>query len=84
MERIGEVREAAIGARRRGIELSRHAHAQGLMRPLVIEPLEEGIEARLLLEKIRRRGLVASVLSVRCMRSCRPFCSGMPRLDRSS
>ena len=44
--------------------------------------VDEGVEARLLLQRRwRAAGLVASRLSVRCMRSCRPFCSGWPGLD---
>ena len=53
------------------------------MRPFSIELSYEGIEAVLLLQTVEARRGVASFLSVRCMRSCRPFCCGWPGLMRS-
>jgi hypothetical protein len=47
-----------------------------LMGPFVVEAVHEGVQAHLLLEHVVGRGPRASVLSVRCIRSCRPFCSG--------
>lgn len=48
------------------------------MRTFVIEFLPEAIELPLLGREIPRRGLVASAFKVLCMRSCRPFCWGLP------
>ena len=48
------------------------------MRPLLVVLLDKRVEARLLLQEIRGARLGGLVLSVRCMRSCRPFCSGCP------
>jgi hypothetical protein len=40
--------------------------------------VDKRIETRLLLEDVGGAGLVASFFSLKCMRSCRPFCSGWP------
>ena len=53
------------------------------MRPIMVVAMYEGVEAPLLLQHVGGAGLVASVLSVRCIRSCRPFCSGWPGVMRS-
>ena len=45
---------------------------------LVVVLPAKTIEAALLRGAIRAGGRVASALSVLCMRSCRPFCSGCP------
>jgi hypothetical protein len=51
------------------------------VRPLVVVNPDELLEALLLLQEVERAGLVASFLSVRCMRSWRPFCCGLAGLD---
>ena len=82
VERILELVEAPIRARRRLVELGRVVHVDRLMRPLAVVALDEVVELGLLLKEVARRGL-ASFFSVRCMRSCRPFCWGFPGLMRS-
>ena len=54
---LGEVGHAAIGPPGRGVELAGHAHAERLVRPLVVVAFKEGIKASLLLEEIGRRRL---------------------------
>ena len=48
---------AAIGSRRRAVELSRVLHVQRLMRALLVVALDEAIELRLLLQEVLRRRL---------------------------
>ena len=61
---------------RRGVFMPR-----GLVRALGVELFAEGIEALLLLDCFAG-GLAASRFKVRCMRSWRPFCCGLPGLMR--
>jgi hypothetical protein len=53
------------------------------MRALVVVALDEAIELVLLLQEVVRRRRVVSFFSVRCMRSWRPFCCGLPGWMRS-
>ena len=57
VEGVFDLAQAGIGPRRRAAELSRVFHVQRLMRPLVVEALNEVIELRLLLEEVFRRRL---------------------------
>ena len=57
MERIGELLQAAIGARRARVDVGRHFHPEGLVRPLLVEAGDEVIEARLLLQDVWGSGL---------------------------
>jgi hypothetical protein len=50
---------------------------------VVVVALDEVIELALLLRKFLAAGLVASFFNVRCIRSWRPFCCGLPGLMRS-
>ena len=75
---VGRDRAAA-----RAVELAGILHVQRLVRALLVVALDEAIELRLLLQEVLRGGLVASFFSVRCMRSWRPFCCGLPGLMRS-
>ena len=53
------------------------------MGAVVVEVLDERVELALLLQEVLGRGFGRFELSVRCMRSCRPFCSGCAGLMRS-
>jgi hypothetical protein len=57
VERILEGREAVVETRRPDVALTRHLHAEGLMRAFVMEAVDEGVEPGLLLQRIGRRGL---------------------------
>jgi hypothetical protein len=46
VEGIGQILQAAIEARRARVDVRRHVHFERLMRPLVVEVLDERIEAR--------------------------------------
>lgn len=50
---IRELLQASVDARRSHVEVGRHFHAQGLMRSVAIEALDERIEAGLLSQDIR-------------------------------
>ena len=54
VQRVGELAEASIRPRGRGIEFGGIAHLERLMRPLVIEAVDELIEAFLLLQQVVR------------------------------
>src|SRR5687768_5818219 len=56
MKRVVEVVETPIGARGGGIAARRRGHVEGLVRPLLVVAMHEGVEAHLLLEHIRRGG----------------------------
>jgi hypothetical protein len=49
VEGVFDLAQAGIGPRRRAVELSRVLHVQRLMRPIMVEALNEVIELRLLL-----------------------------------
>lgn len=53
------------------------------MGPLGVELLDEIVEAGLLLQKIGAGWLSCFQLSMRCMRSWRPFCCRLPDFMRS-
>lgn len=53
------------------------------MRALGIELVDEGVESGLLLQAVAAGRGAVSFFSVRCMRSWRPFCCGLPGLMRS-
>src|SRR2546430_226042 len=57
VEGIVDVRQAGVGARRRLVDLRGTLHVQGLVRPLVVEDLDELVEPSLLLQKIGSRRL---------------------------
>ena len=50
---------------------------------LLVEAVDEAIEAALLLQEVLAAGRVVSFFSVRCILSWWPFCSGCPGLMRS-
>ena len=72
-----------IRARRRRITRGRGLHAQGLVRTHLVVLLAKAIEGALLRPPVVGGRLAVSCFSVRCMRSCRPFCSGCPAAIRS-
>jgi hypothetical protein len=47
MQRVIEIAEPAIRARRRDVHIGGHAHAERLMRSLAVVAIHEGIAARL-------------------------------------
>jgi hypothetical protein len=53
VERILEVGERVITARRPGVEVAGHLHGERLVRAFVIETIEEGVKPRLLLQGVR-------------------------------
>ena len=52
VERVVELRQAAIGARRGRVELGRTLHVERLVRPLVVVAVDEVIEPGLLLQEV--------------------------------
>ena len=54
---------------------------QRLVRALVVELLAEALNLRCWAARLPAGGRVVSAFSVRCMRSWRPFCCGLPGLD---
>ena len=62
VERIVELAEAAVRARSTAHRGRPGPSSPGLVRTLVVVPLDEGIEARLLLEQIGRRRLSGLLL----------------------
>jgi hypothetical protein len=56
VKRIGEFRQAAIVARGGRVDFRGALHAQGLMRPLVVELLKKIIEFALLLQTVQACG----------------------------
>ena len=72
---------AALRARRRS---AGQLHVERLVRPLVCCTASmKSSNLACCCRKLAPAGLVASFFSVRCMRSCRPFCCGWPGLMRS-
>ena len=65
MKRVGELVEAAVGARGARVDIGRDFHLQALVGPLAVVLVDEGIKAGLLLEEFAAAGLVASVSSRR-------------------
>jgi hypothetical protein len=51
---------------------------QRLVGTLVVELRAKDVEPALLSARLPAAGRVVSAFSVRCIRSCRPFCSGWP------
>jgi hypothetical protein len=54
------------------------AHVEHLVRPLAVELFTEALILALLSTRVRVGERVVSAFSVRCMRSWRPFCCGLP------
>lgn len=52
VERVLEAGQAGIGLRRGGIDVGGALHGEGLMRPLGVELVDEGVEAFLLLDGV--------------------------------
>src|ERR1700676_4232522 len=76
VKRISKFWQAVIAGDGGSVDFRGALHVQGLMGPLVVELFEKIIEFALLLQAVSARGRVFCVLSVRCLRSCRPFCCG--------
>src|SRR5687767_13623880 len=57
VKRILQRRQAGVGTRRRGVDLSRHLHPEPFMRSLAVVSGGEGIKAILLLKRVGGRRL---------------------------
>src|SRR5262245_66467235 len=57
VEGVGEVLKSPIDAGRSRVEIGGDLHAQRLVRPAAVVPLEEGVEPGLLLEPVGGGGL---------------------------
>src|SRR6516162_7425752 len=68
--------------RRQIVVISWRSIPERFVRSLVIVHLLKGFEALELWRSERAGGLAVSCKSVRCSRSCRPFCCGLPGLIR--
>ena len=84
---LGRIRRLAQhpvpAPRRGGIVLGRGIVAERRMRPLLVVDAPELTEAVELLAQAARRGCAVSRRSIRCSRSSRPFCCGLPGAMRS-
>ncbi len=76
VKRIVRFRDALIGAAGRSIDLRRTFHIQGFVWALVVKLFQKGVELGLLLQQIGAGGALGFFLSVKCMRSRRPYCCG--------
>ncbi len=81
VKRIVQLAQPLIGSRGPRIQLRRHLHPQGLMRPFLVEPLEEIIEAGLLLQEVGRGGLGRFGLQRQMHPLVPAVLLGMPGLD---
>ena len=83
VEGIVQVTEPSVRTRGRRVDLRRHLHPQGLMGPLPIEAVDEGVKPRLLLEDIRRGRLGGFLLEGEMHPLMPPVLFGMSGLIRS-
>ena len=57
VQRVGQRGDAGVRACRAALQLAGHAHPERLMRPLLVELRQEGVEAGLLLQRVGHGGL---------------------------
>jgi len=73
-----------IGSWRRRVQRGRRLLSQRLVRPLIVVDRAERVEPlSCCAGKLAAGGVAVSWLRVRCTRSCRPFCCGLPATIRS-
>ena len=80
---VGLAQGARIAALGGAIERSRRGEIQGFMRTLVVIFGAESSKRRCCSASVAAGGLAVSALRVRCRRSRRPFCCGLPGSIRS-
>ena len=83
VERIGELGQAGEGPRRGGVAADRVAISSASCGRRVLNSSTKASKRACCARLFCAAGRVVSCLSVRCMRSWRPFCCGLPGLVRS-
>ncbi len=81
VEGVGQLRQAAIGPRSRGVELPGALHIEGLVGPFAVEFMDECVEASLLLQDVATCWAGGLLLEGQVHALVAPVLLGAARLD---